>query len=179
MSRSSSLELPHSFGSRKLMPAGGRSIMVCWRCGCWVDRPTWSRITGPSSARGWALQRGPLQAWYTDWAADTWVVECRPNCEVTALIRGLRGLRHTSELSWATVAQIDSPWRWPRGSRPVTRQSWPFTAGEWPSWQGRRAAPGSMRSPELAQATRASMMQLQRLMAEVDPAEAGIFSRRA
>ena len=108
MSRSSSLELPHSFGSRKLLPAGGRSFMVCWRCGCWVDRPTWSRITGPSSARGWALQRGPLQAWYTDWAADTWVVECRPNCEVTALIRGLRGLRHTSELSWATVAQIDS-----------------------------------------------------------------------
>ena len=82
--------------------------MVCWRCGCWVDRPTWLRVTGPSSARGWSLQRGPLLDWYTDGAADTWVVECRPNCEVTALLRGLRELRNTSELSWATVAEIDS-----------------------------------------------------------------------
>ena len=71
--------------------------MVCWRCGHWVERPVWRRITGPTTARP-TTGFGSLRAWYSDGAGDTWVVECRPSCAETALARRLEALGQDAAL---------------------------------------------------------------------------------
>ena len=68
-------------------------LMVCWRCGQWVEDARWVRITGQCTARVTDFSQERLLAYYSDGAGDTWVTECHPSCEAQLLLPRIRTLR--------------------------------------------------------------------------------------
>ena len=68
-------------------------LMVCWRCGQWVEDARWVRITGQCTARATDVSKERLLAYYNDGAGDTWVTECHPSCEAQLLLRRIRKLK--------------------------------------------------------------------------------------